>query len=43
MKLSVCIDAVFMGKDIEQAIGMVKKAEIQAVEFWTWEDKDIKK
>lgn len=43
MKLSVCIDAVFMGKDIEQAIGMVKKAEIQAVEFWTWEDKDIHK
>lgn len=41
MKLSVCVDAVFMGMDVEQAISQVKKAGIGAVEFWTWEDKDM--
>lgn len=43
MKLSVCIDAVFMGQDVETSIKKVKAAEIGAVEFWTWEDKDIEK
>lgn len=40
MKLSVCIDAVFAGRDIEEAIGTVKNMGIPAVEFWTWEDKE---
>lgn len=43
MKLSVCVDAVFMGQDIETAIREVKKQGIPAVEFWSWEDKDIEK
>lgn len=43
MKLSVCIDAVFMGKDIEEAIHSVKEMGIPAVEFWSWDDKDLEK
>ena len=43
MKLSVCIDAVYMGKDIEAAIHEVKDMGIGAVEFWSWDDKDIDK
>lgn len=43
MKPSVCIDAVFMNRDIEQAIVEVKNAGIPAIEFWTWEDKDLDK
>lgn len=43
MKLSVCIDAVFMGEDIEKAIHKVKDMEIPAVEFWGWDDKDLEK
>lgn len=43
MKLSVCIDAVFMGKDVEQAIYEVKRMGISAVEFWSWNDKDLNK
>lgn len=40
MKLSVCTDAVFMGKDIAEAAGKVKELGIPAIEFWTWKDKD---
>ena len=40
MKLSVCTDAVFMGKDIAKAAGKVKELGIPAIEFWTWKDKD---
>lgn len=43
MKLSVCIDAVYMGKDIEEAIHEVKKAGIPAIEFWSWDNKDLEK
>lgn len=43
MKLSVCIDAVFMGRDLETAFREVKESGITAVEFWTWEDKHIEK
>ena len=41
MKLSVCIDAVYMGKPIDEAVKGVKAAGLDAVEFWTWEEKDI--
>lgn len=40
MKISVCIDALFSGMDIEDAVCVVKDMGIPAVEFWTWEDKD---
>ncbi len=41
MKLSVCIDAVYMGKSLDEAIKGVKAAGLNAVEFWTWEDKEL--
>ncbi len=41
MKLSVCVDAVFMGKAIEEAVQKVKEAGLDTIEFWTWEDKDV--
>lgn len=41
MKLSVCTDAVYMGRDITEAAGEIKKQQIEAIEFWSWEDKDI--
>ncbi len=41
VKLSVCIDSVFMGQDVRAAVRQVKKAGISAVEFWTCEGKDI--
>lgn len=43
MKLSVCTDAIFMGKDIEKAIYEVKRMGLSAVEFWSWDDKNIDK
>lgn len=43
MKLSVCVDAIFMGEDIETAIHKVKDMGIPAVEFWSWDDKDLNK
>lgn len=41
MKISVCTDAVYMGKSLMEAVDEVKKAGIDAVEFWTWQDKDM--
>lgn len=41
MKLSVCIDAIYMGKSLEEAVKGVKEAGLDTIEFWTWEDKDM--
>ena len=41
MKLSVCVDADYMGKTIEEAVRKVKEAGLDTIEFWTWEDKDV--
>ena len=42
MKYSVCIDAVFMGNcSCVEAMRKVKEAGYQAVEFWSWWDKDM--
>ncbi len=42
MKYSVCIDALFMNKgSFTEAMEKVKHAGYQAIEFWTWWDKDI--
>ncbi len=40
-QLSVCIDAVFAGMPLPEAIAAVKAAGIPAIEFWGWENKDI--
>jgi hydroxypyruvate isomerase len=41
MKLSVCVDAVFEGQDIEAALEVVSRCRIPAFEFWKWWDKDL--
>lgn len=41
MKLSVCIDALFRGKDFEESMRAVKAAGVDTIEFWSWWNKDI--
>ena len=41
MKLSVCIDAIYMGKPLAEAIRCVKEAGFDTIEFWSWEEKDL--
>lgn len=41
LKPSVCIESVFEGKSFEDACAKVKQANISAIEFWTWWDKDL--
>ena len=38
---SVCIDAVFEGKSFDDACAAVARANIPAIEFWGWWDKDL--
>ena len=38
---SVCIDAVFEGKSFDDACAAVSRANISAIEFWGWWDKDL--
>ena len=40
MKLSVCIDAVFHGRDFYESMEEVRRSGISAFEFWSWWDKD---
>lgn len=40
-KFSVCIDAVFKGWPIDQALKGTKAAGLQTFEFWSWWDKDL--
>lgn len=39
--LSVCIDAVFNGRPVDQALKAVSAAGFDAFEFWSWWDKDL--
>lgn len=41
MNLSVCIDALFNGKDFVESMRAVKGAGISAFEFWVWWTKDL--
>lgn len=41
MKISVCIDAVFSGKDFVKSIEELSSIGVKAFEFWRWWDKDI--
>lgn len=42
MKYSVCIDAVFGNRcSFTEAMKKVKNAGYEAIEFWSWRDKDI--
>ncbi|GHV87477.1 hydroxypyruvate isomerase [Spirochaetia bacterium] len=41
MRFSVCIDAVFKGRDQDAALEGVKAAGFRAYEFWGWWNRDI--
>lgn len=41
MRLSVCIDAVYRGIPPAEAMKLAKEAGYEAVEFWSWWDKDL--
>ena len=41
MKISVCIDALFSGKDFVESMRAVKASGINAFEFWVWWTKDL--
>lgn len=42
MKISVCIDAVFKGKDFIESMRTISSLGCGAFEFWSWWDKDIR-
>lgn len=41
IKYSVCIDALFPGVPLKQALTQVKSLGYDAIEFWSWWDKDL--
>ncbi len=41
MRYSICVDAVFEGKDFGESLETVKRLGFQGFEFWSWWDKDI--
>jgi len=42
MKVSICVDAVYMGKDFVESLKEISSIGGKAFEFWTWWDKDLK-
>jgi len=41
MKISICSDALFMGKDYVTSMRELAQKGYQDIEFWTWWDKDL--
>jgi hydroxypyruvate isomerase len=41
MKLSVCIDSVLRGRELEESLQTVKRLGYDTIEFWSWWDKDL--
>lgn len=41
MKFSVCVDSLYFGKDFLESVRAAQRAGAKAVEFWSWEDKDL--
>lgn len=41
MKYSICVDAVFEGKDLGESLACIKQLGFRGFEFWSWWDKDI--
>lgn len=41
MNYSVCIEALFQGRDVVESMKIVKTVGFRAFEFWTWWDKDV--
>lgn len=41
MKISVCVDAIYKGKDLFESLESMKSLGLDSFEFWSWWDKDI--
>ncbi|RUS47839.1 hydroxypyruvate isomerase family protein [Cohnella sp. AR92] len=41
MKLSICTDAVYRGIPTPEAVRLARENEYDAIEFWSWWDKDL--
>jgi hydroxypyruvate isomerase len=41
MKFSVCVDALFRGKDFVESMNIIKELGFDTIEFWSWWNKDI--
>ena len=41
MNFSVCVDAVFNGKDFYESVEKLAQNGFRNIEFWTWWDKDL--
>jgi len=41
MKISVCVDAVFHGKDLVESVRGLRGTGVCAFEFWGWMDRDL--
>ena len=43
MKLSICADILYWGKDFCEKLEPIKEAGADVIEFWSWAGKDIEK
>ncbi len=43
MQKAICIETIFAEFPFEERFRLVKEAGFECVEFWTWQDKDIRK
>ncbi len=41
MNMSVCIDALFSGKDFIKSMKIISLLGVKTFEFWSWWDKDV--
>lgn len=41
MKLSVCVDAVYNGRDFRESVNELKELGYDTIEFWSWWQKDV--
>jgi hydroxypyruvate isomerase len=43
MNISICVDAVYAGKDFFESLKEIKSLGVNTFEFWCWWDKDLDK
>ncbi|MDR6554911.1 TIM barrel protein [Paenibacillus qinlingensis] len=41
MKLSVCMDALYRGRDFKESVNELKEIGYDTIEFWSWWQKDV--
>ena len=43
MKKSICLEMIYSEVDFYERFGLAKKDGFEFVEFWSWEDKNLKR